>query len=194
MLLFTHFSVLGAPSSSVSTSVASSMPRHDMGRTSSLSTGGDDIVSKPYVDVSSFEVYKYQIGDCNVGQLFKEFQQDSSTVVNNFDITVSLSNISKFLYVAMNCIFTIFEGLKGLPQNVLQVIQQRHAWPVARLDRDTLQLCADLDQQLAMGEETLADASSSEQRKIVVLYQMLELKLPVQHNLFSNGLEDTFCH
>lgn len=73
----------------------------------------------------------------------------------------------------MNCIFTIFEGLKGLPQNVLQVIQQRHAWPVARLDRDTLQLCADLDQQLAMGEETLADASSSEQRKIVVLYQML---------------------
>ncbi|KAF9114132.1 hypothetical protein BGX30_006692, partial [Mortierella sp. GBA39] len=163
-----------------------------MGRTSSLSTGGDDIVSKPYVDVSSFEMYKYQIGDCNVGQLFKKFQEDSSTVVNDFDITVSLSNISKFL--AMNCIFTIFEGLQGLPQNVLQVIQQRHAWPVARLDRDTLQLCADLDQQLAMGEETLADASSSEQRKIVVLYQMLELKLPVQHNLFSNGLEDTFCH
>ncbi|KAG9071800.1 hypothetical protein KI688_006016 [Linnemannia hyalina] len=90
---------VGAPSSSMSTSTASSKPTHDRGRSSSLSTGGDDFVCKPYVDVSSLKVHKYQIGNCNVGQLFKKFQENSSTIVNDFDITVSLSNISQFLYV-----------------------------------------------------------------------------------------------
>ncbi|KAG0270679.1 hypothetical protein DFQ27_000029 [Actinomortierella ambigua] len=167
-------------------------PIHDTGRTSSLSAGGDDPLPTPYVDISSFTVYQYQVGDCNVGELFKKFQEDSATIVNNSDITASLANIPKFL--AMNYIFTTFARLPGLPQNVLQDIQKTHTWPVAQLDSRILHLCADLDQQLAMGEQVQAEAGSPDERKILVLYQMLELKLPVHHNMFSNGLEDTYCH
>ncbi|KAG9071801.1 hypothetical protein KI688_006017 [Linnemannia hyalina] len=58
----------------------------------------------------------------------------------------------------------------------------------------TLYIFAQSSIQLAMGEQIQANAGSSDQRKIIMLYQMLELKLPVQHNMFSNGLEDTFCH
>ncbi|KAF9346476.1 hypothetical protein BGX34_003863, partial [Mortierella sp. NVP85] len=166
--------------------------KHDQGRHSSLPTGRDAFVSKPYVDATSFKVYNDEIGDWNIGQLFNKFQVDSTSIVNNFNITATLSNISQFL--AMNYIFTIFEELPGLPPDVLQSIRQTYSWPPARLGDDALHLCADLDQQLAMGEQIRAVASSPELSKIVILYQMIELKLPVQHNLFSNGLEDTYCH
>jgi len=73
----------------------------------------------------------------------------------------------------MNYIFTTFEELPGLSLDVLQAIQQTYIWPTVRLDDDALHLCADLDQQLAMGDQIQAVVSSSELRRIVVLYQML---------------------
>lgn len=73
----------------------------------------------------------------------------------------------------MNYIFTTFEELPELPPNVLRTIRQTYAWLPARLDDDALHLCADLDQQLAMGEQIQADASSADMRKIVVLYGMM---------------------
>ncbi|KAF9896949.1 hypothetical protein BX616_006456, partial [Lobosporangium transversale] len=155
-------------------------PKYDRGRNSSISTG--EVVSKPYIDTVLFKVHKYKIGDCNVGQLFHKFQENSATTVNNFDITATSSNISKFL--VMNYIFTTFEELPDLPLDVLQTIRQTYVWPSVQLDDDALHLCADLDQQLAMGEQIQVVVGSSELRKI----------LPVQYDFFSKGLEDTYCH
>jgi hypothetical protein len=96
--VFTHFSLPDTPPLPISISFAASKPRHDRGRSLSLSTVGDDFVPKPYVDVPSFKAYKYLIGDSSVGQLFNSFQEKSSNIVNNLDTIVYLNNISKFLY------------------------------------------------------------------------------------------------
>ncbi|KAG0029663.1 hypothetical protein BGZ81_003544 [Podila clonocystis] len=77
----------------------SSKSKYNMGRRSSLSTDGEGFGSETYIEAASFQVYKYEIRDCNVGRLFNKFQVDSASIVNNFDIGATLTNISKFLHM-----------------------------------------------------------------------------------------------
>ncbi|KAG0342441.1 hypothetical protein BG005_002708, partial [Podila minutissima] len=76
----------------------SSKSKYNMGRRSTLSADGEGFGSETYIEAASFQVYKYEIGECNVGRLFNKFQVDSASIVNNFDISATLTNVSKFLH------------------------------------------------------------------------------------------------
>ncbi|KAH7044384.1 hypothetical protein BKA57DRAFT_538303 [Linnemannia elongata] len=150
-----------------------------MGRCSRFSIDREDIGSKK-ANLASFQMLKYQIGDFNVGRLFNKYQADAVTIVNKFD-----GNELHLHY---------FRRPTGAASERASHYSTDICLVECRLDNNTLYLYAELDKQLAMGEEIQADASSTEIRKVVVLYEMIELKLPVYHNLFSNGFEDTYCH
>lgn len=84
-----------------------------MGRRSTLSADGEGFGSETYIEAASFQVYKYEIGECNVGRLFNKFQIDSASIVNNFDISATLTNVSKFLYVYMQAMYWILFNSVG---------------------------------------------------------------------------------
>ncbi|KAG0319296.1 hypothetical protein BGZ99_005192 [Dissophora globulifera] len=182
-----------SPTSSLNPSRSSTLspPIHDMGRRSSLSLS-DGLEAKLYVDPTSFIVHKYILNEHNVGQIFHRYQVAASKTVNNFDVSASLKNISHFL--AVNYILSTTEELEGIPTSMLEDIRQRFVWRATRLDKHTAEMCGRLDQQLALGDIIHDDTEDPDLRRIVVLYQMVALKLPIGFDLFDNGLEDTYCH
>ncbi|KAG9070413.1 hypothetical protein KI688_009750 [Linnemannia hyalina] len=160
-------------------------------RRSSLSLG-DGLEVKLHVNPASFLVHQYILNEHNVGQIFHRYQVAASKTVNNLDISVSLKNISHFM--SMNYILTTTEELEGFPTQMLEDIRERFVWNSSRLDKPTVELCGRLDQQLALGDNIHDDTEEPDLRRIVVLYQMVALKLPLGFDLFDNGLEDTYCH
>lgn len=81
----------------------STKSKFNMGQRSRFSIDREDIGSKK-AHVASFQMLKYQIGDYNVGRLFKKYQADAVTIVNKFDVSATLSIISIFcMYTTESC-------------------------------------------------------------------------------------------
>ncbi|KAF9154107.1 hypothetical protein BGX20_004757 [Mortierella sp. AD010] len=190
-------SILDSPSEqppwSLTPSCSSNIPppKHDRGRNSSISLDSG-LEARLYVDPASFSVHKYVLNGHPVGQIFHQYQVAATKTVNNFDISASLKNI--FHFMAMNYILATTEELEGISTEVLENIRHRFVWKATRLDISTAELCGRLDQQLTLGDDIHDDTVVPELRRIVVLYQMVALKLPLSYNQFENGLEDTYCH
>ncbi|KAF9085964.1 hypothetical protein BGX27_003293 [Mortierella sp. AM989] len=166
-------------------------PNHDRGRNSSISSDSG-LEAKLCVDPASFTFHKYILNGHTVGQIFHRYQVAATKTVNDFDVSASLKNISHFM--AMNYILVTTEELEGISTEVLEDIRHRFVWNATRLDIPTVELCGRLDQQLALGDDIYDDTKEPELRRIVILYQMVALKLPLGFNQFDNGLEDTYCH
>ncbi|KAF8923025.1 hypothetical protein BGZ58_003461, partial [Dissophora ornata] len=167
------------------------LPKHNRGRSSSLSSGNVPDGSL-FVDPDSFSIHKYVHDAHNIGQLFHHFQVFACKTVNNAAVQASVRNISYFM--AMNYILTTTDDLPGFPTEAMENIRKRFVWKTFRLGNSTAELCGRLDEQLALGDVIHDETGNPELQRIVVLYQMVALKLPLGFEQFDNGLEDTYCH
>ncbi|KAF9172793.1 hypothetical protein BGX20_004844 [Mortierella sp. AD010] len=134
------------PTPTQSNSSTSLPPKHDKGRSSSLTI--DSISERNlFADPTSLTVYKYVSNGHNIAQF---------------------------------------------PTNIKD-LRHRFVWNSTRFSNSVVEMCGRLD-QLALGEDIQDDTSDPDLRRIVVLYEMVALTLPLDFDLFSNGLEDTYCH
>ncbi|KAF8967008.1 hypothetical protein BGZ46_000243 [Entomortierella lignicola] len=125
-------------------------------------------------------------------QLFHQYQVAVTKTVNNFNVSASLEKISHFL--VMNYILTTAGELEGIPTDALEDIRRRFVWSTTRINNAAMEMCGRLDQQLALGDAIRDDTEDPNLQRVVVLYQMAALKLPLAFDQFENGLEDTYCH
>ncbi|KAG0358636.1 hypothetical protein BGZ54_010343 [Gamsiella multidivaricata] len=180
-----------APASTLESSLA--LPRSDYGRQSSVSRDEDVVEHTFHVDPASFSKYKYYIDGTNVGQLFLDYQRTSTVVVNNVNMKANVENLGRFL--AMNYIWVLDVCPKNMSAEIHKSIVQQHTWPRSALPYKVTCLCMKLDEQLADGLEIDAkEAEGRDLRSIILFYEVLEMKLPVEYLSFENGIEDTYCH
>ncbi|KAG0271754.1 hypothetical protein BGZ95_000382 [Linnemannia exigua] len=177
--------------SSTLSSLLYSRAKRDHGRRSSVS-GQEYVEVKEFrISPNEFDIVYYTVGATNVGQAFKKYQVASLSIVNKIGTMATVSNFSSFL--SMNFIWDLAVTLPNLDKVDYQLIQDQYTWSRSVLPEAVVELCRELDEQLANGQDIEAEIEK-DLRSERLLYEVLALKLPLEFLPFERGLEDTYCH